>query len=118
MAKVLDRSKPFQELHVNQNPKKGVQGGIFLIQGKEAFNFDGTPIAPGKIWICQICADMHYTELDFAKHMVEKHPKPKAPEAKSSRKNRNQEDRQEENPQKGRITDVNYRKCHISAGCD
>lgn len=77
---VLDRAKPFNELHVNQDPKRGIQGGIFLIQGREAFDFDGRPVAPGKIWLCQECEVakgqmpfMCYIEIDFLKHMAEKH---------------------------------------------
>lgn len=98
MVKKLDRTKDFRELHVEEDVKKGLKGGIFLIQGRKAYNFDGTPVEPGKIWICPHCECkpgqfpfMNCNEREFAKHMVEKHPeqakpKPKDPRPKTAKK--------------------------------
>lgn len=98
MSEQLDRSKDFIELHVQDEPKKGIKGGVFLvdIQARKAYNFDETPVAPGRLWICPHCECkpgqfpfITCQEIEFAKHIVEKHPdkaNPTAPEKTSKKK--------------------------------
>ena len=80
--KPLDRSK-LVELHIKDDPKKGIKGGVFLIdiRGRKAYNFDGTPVEPDRIWICPYCECkpgqfpfITCQEIEFAKHIIDVHP--------------------------------------------
>jgi len=63
--------KGADELHIKD-------AGVFFIVGKagerKAYFGDGSPVPPGKLWLCEHCQFFSTKEIDFAKHMVEKHP--------------------------------------------
>lgn len=91
MAEKTVNLKGADELHINQDPKKGTKGGVFFILHKKAYYADGRPVEPDRLWICQHCQHsppfFAEREIDFAKHIIKEHPehaKGKTPEAREA----------------------------------